>query len=62
MVYTISIEHVSKMIEKSNPHKKRKHLSTSQAVQPIDLTIRIKAAEWGEEDDHVQYLKEIREE
>ena len=37
--------------------KTKKNISTSQAL-PIDLSIRIKAAAWGEEDDYIKYLKD----
>jgi hypothetical protein len=37
--------------------KTKKNISTSQALS-IDLSIRIKAAAWGEEDDHIKYLKD----
>jgi hypothetical protein len=46
------------MTEKLKMNKK--HISTSQAVHSCDLSARIKAAEWGEEDDYIQYLNEIR--
>jgi hypothetical protein len=41
-----------------NAKKKIESFSTSKEVQNIDFSIRSKAAEWGEEDDHIQYLIE----
>jgi hypothetical protein len=37
--------------------KTKKNITTSQALS-IDLTIRIKAAAWGEEDDYIKYFKD----
>jgi len=48
------------MIAKVNIKKKNEPLSTSKEVPNIDFSIRSKAAEWGEEDDHIQYLIENR--
>ena len=39
---------------------KLKKISTSQEAQSSDLSIRIKAGAWGEEDDHILYLSGIQ--
>ncbi len=48
----------SKLRDNLNTEKK-KSLSTSK-VPNIDFYIRSKATEWGEEDDHIQYIIENR--
>jgi hypothetical protein len=49
-----------KLSDNVNTKKKNESLSTSKEVPNIDFSIRSKAAEWGEEDDHIQYLIENR--
>ena len=38
---------------------KLKTKPSSQEAQSLDLSIRIKAGTWGEEDDHILYLKNL---
>ncbi len=47
-----------KMNANVNAKKEIESLSTSKEAPNIDFSIRSKAAEWGEEDDHIQYLIE----
>jgi hypothetical protein len=59
-IYSIYITTCVDLILKDSLNKKiEKSLITPQEVLDIDFLIRSKAAEWGEEDDHVQYLLEI---
>ncbi len=47
------------MRDNVNTERKNKSLSTSE-IPNIDFIIRSKAAEWGEEDDHILYMMENR--
>jgi len=49
----------SKLRDNANTENNNKSLSTSK-VPNIDFYIRSKATEWGEEDDHIQYIIENR--
>ncbi len=58
-IYNIySINHIQICVfSMTDSLKTKKNISTSQAL-PIDLSIRIKAAAWGEEDDYIKYFKD----
>ena len=56
-IYLISW--VDLTLRDNTPAQIKKFLSTEEVLN-IDFSIRSKAAEWGEEENHIQYLIENR--